>query len=201
MGEKIMHKFYIVGAFAIAATPGFAQVPDAEYQIAAAEMALPSSLKAHAEVVGVDANGERAVLRQGHGTLSCEVSSLSRGENTGMLNVWCTPSAMGPIMERLDELRAQGDDRESATATIRSEIENGTLEAPATPATGYAFRGPAESYGEAITGGGWQLVFVPIATGEDLGLPNEPEGSMPWVMAGGTPFSHIMVFGDPSDEE
>jgi hypothetical protein len=45
----------------------------------------------------------------------------------------------------------------------------------------------------------WQLIFVPFSTGEELGLPSEAEGSMPWVMAAGSPFAHILVYGDPND--
>ncbi|WP_271078661.1 hypothetical protein [Aurantiacibacter sp. MUD61] len=98
----------------------------------------------------------------------------------------------------MDEMRSSTSSREEFMAAVSSAIEDGTLTPPAAGTTGYLWRGAADTWGlapEALEGEGWQIVFTPFATGSDLNLLEEPDGTMPWVMAGGTPFAHIMVFG------
>ena len=37
------------------------------------------------------------------------------------------------------------------------------------------------------------VVYVPGATGEELGLPTRPDGDRPWLMLADTPWAHIMI--------
>ena len=39
------------------------------------------------------------------------------------------------------------------------------------------------------------VVFVPFATGEALGIPEERSFTRPWLMSAGTAFAHIMIPG------
>jgi len=186
---------------AFIATPSGAQVPDADYQIAAAEMALPTALKEKAGVFGhVDSvDDEMQELRSGDDLLVCRVGRIE-GER---LNVFCLPESMQPLMKRFRELRDGGMEFDEATETLQAEIKDGQLATPPSLAIGYAYRGADGSYGQNLDevkqhASRWQLVMTPFATAEKLNLPDKPEGSMPWLMAAGTGFAHIMVYGDPA---
>lgn len=198
-------KYKVLGTalVALAASQASADHHAADYAVAAAELALPSALEDGATVITVDADGAETVVRQGSSSISCRISSRDDDEAENRLNVWCVPDAMSAIAARGREIRASGASREEGMAQLRAEMESGALDTSAFPQVGYAYRGAADTYGKdvsGIEGESWQIIVVPFATGASLGVSEEPEGSMPWIMASGTPFAHIMVSG-ASDEE
>lgn len=197
----------VAAAVGLTSTVVRAQTPPSkDYQIAAAELALPSPLRDGATVMGFvgDLDGDMTELRSGDNGITCRVRSGGRDEMKNRLGVFCSPDALQPLRERRNALRESGIERDEREAILKAEIADGSLEVP-TMAVGYAFRGGKDSYGadlEAAKAQGhtWQLIFAPFATGEQLGLPSEREGSMPWVMGGDRSGAHIMVLGDPNAE-
>ncbi len=188
---------------AIGITPAVADDHAMDYAVAAAQLALPAALEDSVTVISVDAEGTETLVRQGSSDISCRVSKGDDDGAANRLSVWCVPSAMRAMYVRGREIRETGVSREEGIAQLRAEMESGELDVSSLPQVGYAYRGAADTYGKdvaSIEGTSWQIVAVPFATGETLGVIEEPEGSMPWVMASGTPWAHIMVSG-ASDEE
>ena len=188
---------------ALAASQVSADHNSTNYAVAAAELALPAALEDNATIISVDADGAETVVREGSSGISCRISNRDDDDASNRLNVWCVPDAMTALVARGRELRQSGVPREEAMAKMRAETESGELDVSSFPQVGYAFRGAADTFGKDVTtveGESWQIIVVPFATGESLGVSEEPEGSMPWGMASGTPFAHIMVSG-ASDEE
>lgn len=199
-----MKKTFLGSAMIVLAASSAAADHHAEdYAVAAAKLALPTAFQDSATVVSVAADGTETVVREGTSSLTCSVSSRDDDNATNRLAVWCVPGPMRAVMDRARELRESGASREDGMAQLRSEVESGAVGGSSFPAVGYAFRGAADTYGKDVTeieGESWQLIGVPFATGESIGVIEEPEGSMPWIMASGTPFAHIMVSG-ATDEE
>ena len=203
IGENM--KYFVIGSAAVALglSPSAADDHKEDYAVSAAALALPAALEDSATVIAVDADGVESVVREGTSDISCRVSSRDDDSASNRLNVWCVPSAMRAMVVRGREIREAGVSREDGMAQMRAEMESGDLDVSALPQVGYAFRGEADTFGAdvaSIEGTNWQIVAVPFATGETLGVIEEPEGSMPWIMAPGTPWAHIMISG-ASDEE
>lgn len=196
------YAIFAAASVGLLALPATADDHDASYAVKAAALALPAAFEGTARVVSVAGDGSETVAQEGSAPMTCEVSKRSEDDGANRLDVWCMPHSMRPLLARIDELRNAGIPREEGMKLLKAEYESGELGLPAQPGVGYAFRGAEGSYGKPpaeIEGSGWQLVFVPFATGDTLGLIETSEGSMPWLMGSGTPFAHIMVFGS-SDE-
>jgi hypothetical protein len=91
---------------------------------------------------------------------------------------------------------------------MADEIGQGTLHAPAHATAGYRLLGAADSYdpatGVATKGMRfWQSIHMPFRTAQELGLPDESElpngrkATMPFVMASGTWWAHVMIVHEP----
>jgi hypothetical protein len=205
---RTLSPLLVAAAVGLTSTVVRAQTPPSkDYQIAAAEMALPSPLRDGATVLGFvgDLDGDMTELRSGDNGITCRVRSGGRDEGKNRLGVFCRPDVLQPLRDRMVALRESGIERDEGEEILRSEIANGSLEVP-TMAVGFVFRGGEGSYGADLEaakeqGQTWQMIYVPFVTGEQLGLPSEREGSMPWVMSAGRAFAHIMVLGDPNAED
>lgn len=171
---------------------------DADYVIGAAALALPSAMEATTTIRHEAADGTHTVVQEGSNDLVCTVSSVDSGELANRLSVWCVPESVVAMNGTMDTIREAADSREDFFARVNAAVESGELVVPERGLVGYAYRAGGDSWGVDLTevdGSGWQIVMTPFATGVELGLPEEAEGTMPWVMASGTPFSHIMVYG------
>ena len=93
---------------------------------------------------------------------------------------------------------------------MADEIRQGTLHAPPHATAGYRLLGAAATYdpetGVATKGMRfWQSIHMPFRTAHELGLPNESElsnerkATMPFVMASGTWWAHVMIVHERSD--
>jgi len=170
-----------------------AQVPPPDQQVAAAVQAAPDDKQDSATVKGYNEAGDLVTLRAGSNELIC----VADEPGDDQFHVACYHERLEPFMQRGRDLRADGMDPAAVDSVRRAEIEAGTLDLPAHPMALYSLTGPADSYraeADSIVGASpLYVVYTPFATGEELGLPTRPTGSMPWLMEPGTPWAHIMI--------
>jgi hypothetical protein len=91
-----------------------------------------------------------------------------------------------------------------ANARIDAEIKSGALHLPSGPTSGYRILGPMNAYDPA-TGRAtpemqfWQSIHMPYRTAKDFGvlgdaeLSSEEHSRMPFAMASGTWWAHVMI--------
>ena len=171
-----------------------AQVPAAELQIAGAVSAAPAALQDGAEVRGYRNYHRRLILRPG----STEMICLADDPAEGGWHVACYHRDLEPFMVRGRQLREQGVEGHEAIDSARlAEIQAGTLKMPDGPRMLYNLYAPSDSV-DAATGlahgaVGLQVVYIPFATPGSTGLSDQPGGGLPWLMAPGKPWAHIMI--------
>ena len=181
----------------IAAMPPAAsgQVAPVEEQIAAAVRAAPRSMRAGAEVLGYGGEAREGdvltVLRAGSNELICLTDDPARSG----FHVACYHRSLDPYMVIGRSMRERGSDRAAVMDARYRALEAGSLRMP-NRATLYSVsseQGPDPVSGELDGERRLVVVYVPGATGEELGLPTRPEQEAPWLMLPGTPWAHIMI--------
>lgn len=168
--------------------------------ISFAVLPLPAQLRAGAGVVMLDAHQHMIELRKTANGMVC--ARIVPGE--AAWDARCYHEAFAPLFFRAGELAAQGLKRASVDAEMDREIKGGTLHPPSRPVAGYRVLGPASSY-DPSTGvatsdlRAWQSVHAPYQTAAEFGFPDEKDlsesqrASMPFVMASGTWWAHVMI--------
>ena len=168
-----------------------ADIPSAQVQIAGAVLAAPSELREGAAVLGYDAQGGRAWIREGKNELIC----LATDPTKTAFNVACYHKDLEPFMSRGRELLAQKVTGARRNEIRFKEVEDGKLPMPREPRTLYVLTGT--SFDAAI--GKVQdpylrwVIYVPFATPESTGLSTKASDSAPWLMSPGTAGAHIMI--------
>ncbi len=165
---------------------GLAQAAEdvADQSIDEALLALPADLRSEAAVVKFE-NGKQIVLRPGTNSMICRADD----PDVPGIAVWCFPRSHDAYARRWYQLAAQGNDSEAVNSIITDEIKSGQLEWPDV-AVNYNLRGPSLDTAVPTT-----VVYVPFATGSDLGITEERKFRAPWLMLAGTAFAHIMIPG------
>lgn len=169
-------------------------VPPASEQIAAAVLPLPPAMREHATVVGYGPDMALTLLRAGTNGMVCTGTRPADAQ----FDVRCYHETFIPIVRRIAQLGAlPAADRRR---TIDQEIKAGNLPLPSGPVAGYRMLGPAAAYDAATQSAGaaiasWQSIHFPYRTAAEIGLPEEGTVSrtLPYVMASGTFWSHVMI--------
>lgn len=175
-------------------TPAAAQpkVPSPAEQIATAVLPLPEVLRAGAGVRGYDERLTKITLRASTNGMTCT------GDKPGdqIFDVRCYENAFLKVIDRRREL-VDSDIMGSRDDRFEAEIKTGKVRLPSQPTAGYRMLGPIGAFDprtltftEAIER--WQSVHFPYKTAAEVGLPVDREGTMPYVMASGTWWSHVM---------
>lgn len=179
----------------LAAAPVAAQDHSAAWQIAAAVLPLPDSMRAGAEVLGYKTNGGPLVqLRAGTNEMIC----LTDDPGIEGYAANCYHRSLAPFMERGRSLRASGITKRSAVDSARmAEIQAGTLKMPTGPAALYSLYADSLNF-DPMAGrpkGARTLIslYVPYATQESTGISVMPLTDMPWLMYPGKPWAHLMI--------
>ena len=177
--------FLIVSLFGLYATSSVAQVTDE--MVARALLPLPENMRANASVITYDENGARQVLRTGASNLECR----TKDENEHTL---CYPKSMATRRDFGARLTAQGLEPDEIRAAEAAALAAGEIEHYATGSMLYRLD---ESKG------GMKLLWVlilPNSMAADLGISNAGRfksavagKGTPWMMAEGTPMSHVMI--------
>ncbi len=181
----------IIVSISILASAAAAAVPSTESQIASAVLAAPADLRAGAAVLGYNAQGELATLREGKNELICLASDPAKTT----FSVACYHKDLEPYMARGRELAAQ-----KVTGTKRNEIRwkevaDGKLALPREPRTLYVLTGSGfDAAANQVTNPylRW-VIYLPFATPESTGLSTKASDSAPWLMYPGTAGAHIMI--------
>lgn len=161
-----------------------------EVQVRLAVQAAPEEMREHATVQGYDASGRLGVLREGSNDLIC----LAPNPASAQFEVSCHHRGLEPFIARGRELLAQGITGQERVATRLREYEEGKLPIPY-GTVNYILTG---SGFDAETGAvtdpylRW-TIYTPGATPASTGISGRPSQGGPWLMAPGTPGSHIMI--------
>jgi hypothetical protein len=177
-----------------------AQVGPPSEAIAASVLPLPEALRAGAGVRAVAPAGVR-VLRPSTNGLMCTADR----PGDDVFDVRCYHEEWLAVMDYVRVLRQQGVRDSVLDARLQDAARQGVIRFPDAPTAGYRMLGPIGAFepttasaGEAIDK--WQSVHFPFRSASELGLPITPEGEMPYVMASGTWWSHVMIVHRPMDE-
>jgi len=137
--------------------------------------------------------------------MSCSVDDPSDDR----FDVRCYHDDFWGVIRRARQLRQTLDTWEAVSAALRDEVASGEIALPPAPTAGYRMLGPIEAYDPATGTAGpeiarWQSIHFPFRTAREMGLPEVEEpsepgltGLMPYVMASGTWWSHVMIVHEP----
>jgi hypothetical protein len=172
------------------------QVPPAVQQVASAVLPLPAVMREQATVLGYAPDMAIVTLRQGSNGMVCTASRPGEDE----FDVRCYRESFMPVVRRLRELHSQAVKQDEIYRTIDAEVKAKKLAIPDHPTAGYRMLGPISAYhADTNTVGSeiksWQSVHFPYKTAAEIGLPEEGQvaNTMPYVMASGTFWSHVMI--------
>ena len=159
----------------------------------ASTLPLPPELRGSAAIVAMDGDARVTSLREGGGPMVC----IADRPGDEVFDARCYHRDFIPYLYRARELYRDGLDREAVEERIEAELADGALTFALTPTAGYRMYGPIGalhddgSWSDEM--GRWQSVHFPRATSEQLGLVTDQEGAMPFMMASGTLWSHVMI--------
>ena len=193
-------------SFSAAVSPALAQEPSLEQLIAAAVLPLPTALREEAGVWRW-AGDQTEQLRESRNGMSCRIDDPSDDR----FDVRCYNDEFWVVIRRGLRLRRILASREEVAEQLLRELDDGELQLPSAPTAGYRMLGPIAAYDTPSNEAGadirkWQSIHFPFKTADEMGLPedqgpnapnesngpNEP-GLMPFVMASGTWWSHVMI--------
>jgi hypothetical protein len=184
-----------------------AQEPPLQAQMDAAVLPLPTDLRAGAGVIRWVAPDRFEQLRPSRNGMSCSVDPPGDDQ----FDVRCYNDEFLKVIRRARELGRTAATRAEADELLKGEIERGEIALPATPTAGYRMLGPLAAFDYPRLKAGpeiarWQSIHFPFRTAAETGLtevrePSEPAlpGLMPFVMASGTWWSHVMIVHEPFD--
>ena len=182
--------------FSTAALGQRPNVLPASQQIASAVLPLPEVMREYATVLGYAPDLSLVTLRRGSNGMVCTASRPGQSE----FDVRCYHESFMPLVRRLRELNSQGVKLEEIYRIVDAEVKAKKLEIPDHPTAGYRMLGPLSAYQATTNTVGkeiesWQSVHFPYKTAAELGLPEEGQvnRTMPYVMASGTFWSHVMI--------
>lgn len=170
-----------------------------------AVLPLPESLRAEAGVIRWSGPALMEQLRPSRNGMSCTVDDPSDDR----FDVRCYHDDFWAVIRRARELRQELDTWEDVSTALRDEAESGEIEMPSAPTAGYRMLGPIGAYDPSTGTAGseiakWQSIHFPFRTAREMGLPEVEEpsesglpGLMPYVMASGTWWSHVMIVHEP----
>lgn len=171
-------------------------VPSPAQQIAAALLPLPPNLRDGAGIRGYDRDLKRVTLRASRNGIIC--TGLRPDDKE--FDVRCYHQSFLAVVDRMRELYRQGLERDVVYGIVDAEIRSGRLKLPEQPTAGYRMLGPLNVYdaktnivGPAIES--WQSIHFPYRSAAEMGLPEEGTvpRTLPYVMASGTFWSHVMI--------
>ncbi|MEP7324984.1 MAG: hypothetical protein ABI836_03460 [Gemmatimonadota bacterium] len=191
----------LVALLAVGVPLGAQQVPTPDQQIAAALLPLPEPLRAGAGVRGFTSNRERVTLRPSTNGIVC--SGDWPGDD--QFDVRCYNAEFLAVIDFTRGLYQEGLGDSLVEERVKAAVDSRAIHLPGYPTAGYRMLGPIVAYdGSTNTAGAaiekWQSVHFPFLTAAEIGLPTEPEGTMPYVMASGSWWAHVMIEHLPEHE-
>lgn len=178
---------------------GFIAALVSSVPLESATLPLPPELRDSASIVSLDSVGKVTTLRSGAGRMVC----IADPPGDDSFDARCYHRDFIPYLYRARQLSAEGVSGNEINTRIEQELAAGTFHMTMVPTAGYRMLGPLTALtedGTAWTGEmqRWQSIHIPRATAEDLGFVTENEASMPYVMASGELWAHVMI-NSPAD--
>lgn len=177
------------------AAPAAAQDRSVAWQVAAATLPLPDSMRAGAEVLGYKTPGGPLVqIRPGTNEMIC----LTDDPSAEGYAAHCYHRSLAQFMQRGRELRAAGITKRSAVDSARlAEINAGTLKMPTGAAALYSLYADTLNFdpaaGRPKNASKLLSLYVPYATQASTGISEMPLNDQPWLMKAGKPWAHLMI--------
>lgn len=184
----------VAAGVVLIAAPAAAQGPQRSerWEIAAAVLPLPDSLRAGARVL-VYRGPDLVDVRAGSNEMIC----LGDDPAHKGLQVSCYHKSLEPFMARGRELRAAGITKREAVDSARlADVKSGRIVMPSSAILSSIFAdsdsfdaaaGPPEKH-RAL-----DVIYLPYATQESTGIPEQPATDRPWLMFPGLPWAHVML--------
>ncbi len=185
----------------IVALPALGRAQPDSVQITTATLPLPETMRAGAAVIGWSDMGEQRQIRPGSNGMIC----VADEPGDDRFRCACYPESLHPLLSRSRELRARGLVTEERDRLLEEEVKAGRISLPEHPAVLHLLSGPAGAYDADIGSVSDQverrrILFTPYRTAQQMGLPTQRHGDMPWVMASGKLMAHIMIVEAGGDE-
>ena len=173
---------------------GYVDINSDEALIATALMAAPAASRDDCTVIGYNMAGEFVTLKEGTNEFIC----LADDPNRKGFNAACYHKDMEPFMARGRELRAEGKTGPEIFDIREEEVKSGKLSMGKPGSTLHLYYGQETRYNpetSEVAGAKYRyVVYLPYATAESTGLPENPIASNhPWIMNPGTHRAHIMI--------
>ena len=173
-----------------------------EALIAASLMAAPAESRDGCKVIGDNMAGEFVTLKEGDN----EFIVLADDPKKSGFNAACYHKSLEPFMARGRELRAEGKTGPEIFDIREEEAKSGKLDMGIPGATLHIYYGESDRYdpetNEVEDAQYRYVVYLPFATAESTGLPEQPIGSNhPWILNPGTHRAHIMISPLPNKKE
>ena len=173
-----------------------------EALIAASLMAAPAASRDGCKVIGYNMAGEFVTLKEGDN----EFIVLADDPKKSGFNAACYHKSLEPFMARGRELRAEGKTGPEIFDIREEEAKSGKLDMGIPGATLHIYYGESDRYDpethEVEDAQYRYVVYLPFATAESTGLPEQPIGSNhPWIMNPGTHRAHIMISPLPNKKD
>jgi len=159
-------------------------------QISLAVQAAPAEMRDGARIHGYAASGALVTLREGTNDLIC----MAPNPASEQLEVSCHHVGLEPFIARGRELAAQGVTGQDRAMARWKEYEEGKLPIPY-GAVNYIMTATGLDAAAGTLEGAhlrW-VIYTPMATAATTGITERPVPGGPWLMAPGTPGSHIMI--------
>lgn len=181
-------------AVAAVATPRSAVSQDRSdaWQIAAAVLPLPDSMRAAAGVMGFH-SGKLVQLRPATNGMTC----LADNPAQKGFQASCYHRSLEAFMARGRALRAAGvTDRHAIDSARLRDIRARRIVMPrgAMLASVFAEADSVDPAADSLPGmTGLDVIYMPYATRASTGIPEVPSGKRPWIMHPGKPWAHVML--------
>jgi hypothetical protein len=165
----------------------------AAWQIAAAVLPLPDSMRAGAAVLGYR-EGKLVRLRPGTNEMIC----LADNPSQKGFEASCYHKALDPFMARGRALRAAGvKDRHAIDSLRLADIRAGRFSMPKGPTMLASLFAESDSFdpsaGRPEKSSMLHVIYLPYATEASSGISAAPAKDRPWLMYGGKPWAHVML--------
>ena len=183
-------------------TTNYVPIDSDEALIAASLMAAPAASRDGCKVIGYNMAGEFVTLKEGNN----EFIVLADDPKKSGFNAACYHKSLEPFMARGRELRAEGKTGPEIFDIREEEAKSGKLDMGIPGATLHIYYGESDRYDpethEVEDAQYRYVVYLPFATAESTGLPEQPIGSNhPWIMNPGTHRAHIMISPLPNKKD
>jgi len=185
----------IAACLTLLLSSGTAMGQSRDQAINAAVLPLPAALRDGAAVVRMDTTGQPDTLRNGTNGMIC----IADKPGDARFDVRCYRETFIHVVYRAFQVGAN-----VSSSRVGDEIASGRLSLSNEPTAGFRCLGPAGGYDPATNVVNpdvecWESVHFPFRTARDIGFPEMKEvpedlrQTVPYVMASGTYWAHVMI--------